>query len=135
MSADSLWHGRSVRWVADAVCTDPRLGLSSSEVVTRLERDGPNVITVRRGAWWLRLLRQFHAPLIYILLVATLVTLLVEEYLDSAVIFGVVLVNAVIGFVEESGVRAIDALESMRFETVVRQEERRRDQCGGGCCW
>lgn len=129
VSADSLWHGRSVRWVADAVCTDPGLGLSSSEVVTRLERDGPNVITVRRGApWWLRLLRQFHAPLIYILLVATLVTLLVEEYLDSAVIFGVVLVNAVIGFVEESrAVRAIDALaRSMRFETVVRREGRRR---------
>lgn len=75
----------------------------------------------------MRLLLQFHAPLIYILLVATLVTLLLREYTDSAVIFAVVLVNAIIGFVEETrAVKAIDALaKSMKMEASVRRNGRR----------
>jgi Ca2+-transporting ATPase len=108
--------------------SDAATGLSSAEAAARLERDGPNVISPRKGRpWWLRLLLQFHAPLVYILLAATLVTLLMQEYLDSAVIFGVVLVNAAIGFVEETrAVKAIDALaRSMRLEATVKRDGRR----------
>jgi Ca2+-transporting ATPase len=116
--------------VAGRLEVEPSSGLSAAEAAARLERDGPNELTMRRQTpWWLRFLMQFHAPLIYILLVATLVTLLLGEYVDSAVIFGVVLINSVIGYVEETrAIKAIDALaKSMRVKAVVRRDGRRTD--------
>ncbi|MGB3233047.1 MAG: cation-transporting P-type ATPase, partial [Mycobacterium sp.] len=59
-----------------------------------------------------RILRQFHHPLIYVLLAAGTVTALLGEYVDSVVIFAVVIVNAVVGFIQES--RAEAALQSLR---------------------
>jgi cation-transporting ATPase F len=121
------WHSIPEAAVAERLGTDATRGLSVAEAAARLERDGPNIITARRGRpWWMRLLLQFHAPLIYILLAATLVTLLIGEYLDSAVIFGVVLVNAAIGFVEETrAVRALDALSrTMKIEATVKRDGR-----------
>ncbi len=124
-AADSVaWHALSA---ADAVArlgSDARRGLTAAEAAARLARDGPNVITARKARpWWLRLLLQFHAPLVYILLAATLVTLLMQEFVDSAVIFGVVLVNAAIGYIEESrAIKAIDALaRAMKLETYVKR--------------
>ena len=108
--------------------SDAHRGLSAEESRRRLERDGPNRISTRRQRpWWVRLLLQFHAPLIYILLAASLVTLLLGERLDSAVIFAVVLVNALIGYVQEArAVKAIDALaRSMKMESVVVRDGRR----------
>ncbi len=60
----------------------------------------------------MRILRQFHHPLIYVLLVAGAVTALLHEYVDSAVIFGVVIINAIVGFIQESKAEA--ALQSLR---------------------
>ncbi len=123
------WHAIDSTGVAREVASDPRTGLSSAEAAQRLARDGPNTISTRRGRpWWMRLLLQFHAPLVYILLVAAGVTLWLGEYLDSAVIMGVVLANVVIGFVQEQkAVAAIDALaRSMRIEATVRRDGERR---------
>lgn len=125
-----LWHARSAEEVVRELGSDAHRGLSAAEAAARLARDGPNVITAKKcRAWWVRFLLQFHAPLVYILIVAGGVTLFLAEYVDSAVIFGVVLANAVIGFVQESkAVKAIDALSrSMRVEaTVLRDGTRRR---------
>ena len=60
----------------------------------------------------MRILRQFHHPLIYVLFVAGVVTAGLREFVDSAVIFGVVVVNAIVGFIQESKAEA--ALESLR---------------------
>jgi cation-transporting ATPase F len=94
---------------------DAQQGLTSTEARRRLERYGPNLLpAAARGGPLPRLLRQFHHPLIYILLAAGLITAGVGEYVDSAVIFGVVVINAVIGFVQESkAAAALDALRSM----------------------
>lgn len=129
------WHAIAAEQVAREVASDPRVGLSAAEAAARMARHGPNTISARRGrAWWVRLLLQFHAPLVYILLVAGAVTLWLAEYTDSAVILGVVLANAIIGFVQEQkAVSAIDALaRSMRIEATVRREgERRRIDAAG----
>ena len=75
----------------------------------------------------LRFLLQCHHPLIYILLAATVITALLGEWVDASVIFGVVLVNAIVGFIQESRAeRALEALMSMvkTEATVVREGEK-----------
>ncbi|MDW8242616.1 MAG: cation-transporting P-type ATPase [Thermogemmata sp.] len=106
------WHTLDVAEVTRILQTDLEKGLSSVEVERRRRQYGANELTRRqgRGPVWTFLL-QFHQPLIYILLVSTLVTMALGEYLDAAVIFGVVLVNAIVGFVQEyRATRAIEAL-------------------------
>jgi cation-transporting ATPase F len=123
------WHAATSTQAVREVANDSRDGLSSTEAEARLARHGPNTISARRGRpWWVRLLLQFHAPLVYILLVAGVVTLWLGEYTDSVVILGVVLANAIIGFVQEQkAVAAIDALaRSMRIEATVRRGGERR---------
>jgi P-type E1-E2 ATPase len=62
----------------------------------------------------MRFVLQFHNVLIYVLLAAGCVTLLLGHFIDSAVIFGVVIVNAVIGFVQEGKAeRALEAVSAM----------------------
>ena len=67
-----------------------------------------------------RVLLQFHNPLIYVLLAAAAATLLLGEYVDASVILAVVLVNALVGFVQES--KALAALDSLR--SMARGEAR-----------
>ena len=77
-------------------------GLSSGEAGDRLARPGPNEIPERTRPSWLRFLLQFHNAMIYILLAAAAVTgLLLRETVDTAVILGVVVMNVIIGFVQE----------------------------------
>lgn len=69
------------------------------EVAARLASHGRNSLPERPGKpAWLRFLLQFHQPLIYLLLAASLITALLEEWVDSSVILGVVLINAVVGY-------------------------------------
>lgn len=129
------WHAVPAEFVLQELTTDRERGLSSAESAARLARQGPNLITVRRARpWWTTFLRQFHTPLVYILIAAAAVTLVVKDAMDSAVIFGVVLANAIIGFVQErKAARAIDALaRAMRIEATVRRDgERRRIDAAG----
>ncbi|PWU50081.1 carbonate dehydratase [Micromonospora sp. S4605] len=95
--------------------TDAERGLSAEEASQRLQRFGPNVLpTAARGNAWMRLLRQFHHPLIYVLIAAGVVTAALGKGVDSVVIFAVVVVNALIGMVQESKAEAaLSALRSM----------------------
>ena len=124
------WHHMPGEEVVDLLQTSPEGGLDEFEVKRRQEHFGPNVITGKGGRGPLmRLLLQFHQPLIYILLVAGLVTAALQEWVDSGVIFGVVLVNAAIGFLQESkALEAIAALaQTMVAEaTVLRAGLKRR---------
>lgn len=77
-------------------------GLSSLEAQNRLTQYGLNKLADEEKISRLQiLLHQFKSPLIYILLIAALVTLLLKEYIDSGVILAVVLLNAVIGYLQE----------------------------------
>ncbi|MGK0673987.1 MAG: cation-transporting P-type ATPase [Halothiobacillaceae bacterium] len=106
------WHDRSVDAVLKALETS-RQGLSSTEAATRLARYGRNALppSKRRGPF-MRFLLQFHNVLIYVLLVAALITALMGHGLDSLVILGVVVINALIGFIQEGKAEA--ALEAIR---------------------
>lgn len=98
--------------------TDSHRGLTGAAARERLERFGPNTLPAACGSGLLlRILRQFHHPLIYVLLVAGAVTAGLREYVDSAVIFGVVLVNAIVGFIQESKAEVVDLVT--RFQRGV----------------
>ena len=90
-------------------------GLSDEAAQQRLQQFGPNSLPQRQGAGPLkRFALQFHNLLIYVLLASGLVTLLLKGWLDSAVIFGVVLINAVVGFIQEGKAeQAMRAIQQM----------------------
>lgn len=98
--------------------SDTEKGLGLFEVQARQERFGPNAIPAGGGRGpLLTFLLQFHQPLIYILLVAAGITASLNEWIDAGVIFAVVLVNACIGFLQES--KAAKALEALARMTVT----------------
>ncbi|NWF56471.1 MAG: HAD-IC family P-type ATPase [Syntrophaceae bacterium] len=77
-------------------------GLTEEEARKRLSQYGPNKLVEEKPISKLRIFfHQFASPLIYILLLASVVTLLLREYVDSGVILSVLLLNAVIGYFQE----------------------------------
>jgi cation-transporting P-type ATPase F len=123
-------HQISVAHIAEYLKTDLDTGLSSAEVSQRQERYGFNELIGKSGkSPIIRFLMEFNQPLIYILLVAGIVTLLLQDWVDAGVIFGVTFLNAVIGFVQESKAEnAIAALaKSVTTEaTVLRDGKKNR---------
>jgi cation-transporting ATPase F len=126
---DKPWHHLDNKEVIDTLESDVDTGLTSDAAAERLQAFGPNSITGKKPVSAVkRLLLQFHNPLIYILLFATLVTLFLKEYVDSGVIFAVVIINAIIGFVQESKAEeAINSLKKMLSSsaTVLRNGEKK----------
>ncbi len=119
------WHRHSADEVTAALGVEVKTGLSSEEVTRRRQEFGANRVTARRGPpAWLKFLRQFNQPLVYILLLAVAITALLGEWVDAAVILGVVLINAVVGFLQEAKAeKAIAALSEMiATEATVRRD-------------
>jgi len=113
------WHAIDTKGVLDALRV-PGTGLDSEEAARRLERHGPNSLPEppHRPAWR-RLLAQFHNVLIYALVGAALVALMLDHGLDAAVIGAVVLINAVIGFIQEGRAEAaMAAIDKMLAQTA-----------------
>ncbi len=92
-----------------------RQGLSRQEAATRLQRFGPNALPRARPPQpWQIFLRQFKSPLIYVLLVAAGISVVLGHFSDAVFISAVLLLNAVIGTVQEYGAeRSAEALRSM----------------------
>ncbi|MBB6171681.1 cation-transporting ATPase F [Nocardiopsis mwathae] len=121
------YHAQETGEVVQRFATDAERGLATAEAAERLERYGPNQLPTTGGRGLLmRILHQFHHPLIYVLIVAGIVTLVMDAHVDSAVIFGVVVVNAIVGFIQESKAEAeLNALRSMlRTEARVVRDGR-----------
>ncbi|MDP2015297.1 HAD-IC family P-type ATPase [Hydrogenophaga sp.] len=121
------WHTLDTPGVLETLHTTDT-GLTPAQAAERLAQHGPNRIEqIAHTRWWMRLLRQFNNLLIGVLLVAALVTFWLRDYLDAAVILGVVVINAIIGFVQEGKAeRALDAVRAMLASraTVLRGGER-----------
>jgi Ca2+-transporting ATPase len=106
------WHQMNVKDAVATLGTDLEKGLSEEEFKQRKQEYGPNEISAKKKrSAFMRFLDNFKEPLIYILLVAGLVSLFIGEKVDAAVIFGVALINAIISFIQEAKAeRAISAL-------------------------
>ena len=107
-----LPHSMEVEQVFETLESSKK-GISNSEAQKRLEQYGLNSLPqVAKKSAWIRFLLQFHNVLIYVLLAASLITAYMGDWLDTGVIWAVVLVNALIGFIQEG--RAEAALDGLR---------------------
>ncbi|MBO9315613.1 MAG: HAD-IC family P-type ATPase [Chloroflexus sp.] len=116
------WHHLPIKEVIELLETDPEIGLDVFEIKRRQTLWGSNTLTPRhRKSPIIRFLLQFHSPLIYILLVATIITAILGEIVDAIIILAVVLINAIIGYIQESRAeRAIEMLaQAMTTEATV----------------
>lgn len=125
----SDWHAQDALFVAQTI-ESPTQGLSADEVATRQKTHGPNQLgAAKRRHPFIRLLLQFHNLLLYLMLAAGIVTALLGKWVDAGVLWSVVLINAIIGFVQEG--KAENALSAIRdmlapHATVIR-DGRRQD--------
>jgi len=130
MSSPMKYHAQPVQEVLSHIKSDLH-GLSISEAEIRLERHGPNKLREEGGVSPTSIfLGQFKSILIIILILAALISgLVLHEYLDMYVILIIVVLNAVIGFVQEyRAEKAVEALKKMvsPSATVLRDGAERR---------
>ncbi|WP_282754091.1 cation-translocating P-type ATPase [Desulfuromonas thiophila] len=112
------WYRKTTEQALAELQVTPE-GLSASEAQARLQQYGPNRLQEEEKISLLRLaLHQFTSPLITILLVAAVVTFVLREWADTAVIAAVVLLNALIGFVQE--LRAEQSVRALKGLLVAR---------------
>ena len=122
------WHALDSMRVVSDLASDAARGLAVPEAERRLASHGDNELThaATRPAWSIAV-SQFNQPLVLILLGAVVITAAIGEYVDSLVIALVVLVNATIGYIQES--KALQAMEALAKSlagaaTVIRDGER-----------
>jgi len=108
------WYRREAESIFSELNTSEH-GLSSAEAGKRLEQFGPNTLAEAEKISLLKiLLHQFTSPLIYILLIAGIVTFFLKEYKDCGVIAAVLVLNALIGFIQEyKAEKQVQALKKM----------------------
>lgn len=96
------WYARTPEEVLEFWQTNFTDGLSSSEVKTRLDKFGFNELAEKeKTVWWKRFLAQFQDFMVLVLLGATLISAFLGEYADAITILIIVLMNAILGFVQE----------------------------------
>jgi magnesium-transporting ATPase (P-type) len=115
-------HALSSVALQEQLAVNLERGLSAGEALERLHRCGANRLTARQERpLWQQFLAQFHAPLLYALLITGTVKALTGSLREAGVIWSVTVINAVIGFVQESRAeRSIGALaQVIRSENEV----------------
>jgi magnesium-transporting ATPase (P-type) len=112
-SAAEAWHAISADEVVKRLATNSEKGLDATEASTRLQKYGPNRLPEgkKRGPF-MRFLAQFNNILVYVLLGAGFTKLMLNLWVDAGIIFGVVILNALLGFIQEG--KAEKALDSIR---------------------
>jgi magnesium-transporting ATPase (P-type) len=111
----AAWHAMDASHAAKDLATDPQSGLDGGEARKRLDQYGPNRLPQPgKKSPLKRFLLQFHNTLIYVLIVAGAGKVFLGEFIDAGVIFGVVFINALLGFVQEGKAEAaLDAIRDM----------------------
>lgn len=117
--AEIFWHNLEIEEVAKLQRTNLKEGLSEEEVKVRQREFGKNKLPEEKPLSRLRIfLEQFGSPLIYILVIAGIITLILRDFPDAIVIFGAVFLNTLVGFLQEN--KASQTLRALK--KVVKQE-------------
>ena len=111
----SPWYERGFDEVSADLGVDPEKGLSSNEIVARREKYGSNELEHRKGPGVLQMFfAQMRDAMVIILLIASALSILVKEAADALIIIGIVIVNAILGVVQEFRAgKAMEALQQM----------------------
>jgi Ca2+-transporting ATPase len=113
MKENKYWHSQSVEKVTEALNTHPERGLNTAEAQARLAQYGLNQLQERpRPTFWHMLRGQFNNFLVLILISASVVSFLLGEYVDAGAIMAIVILNAILGVVQES--KAEEALAALK---------------------
>lgn len=108
-----MFEQKKIEAVLEELGVDSRYGLSSEEAANRLALNGPNAFQEKKPKTKLQMfLAQLRDPMIYILFGAVLISLFLSEFSDAVIILAVILLNAVIGMVQES--KAEKSLEALK---------------------
>lgn len=125
--AATAWHALPIEAICQQLQSDPVHGLRSDDAQQRLTRYGANELQEKLGIpAWLRFLHQFKSPLIYVLLVAAVVATFLGEFKDAGVILGVLLANAIVGFIQEG--RAERSMAALKKLSAPQSRVRRDGQ-------
>ncbi len=124
---EEAWHSHSVQTVADRLSAHLKTGLTPEKARQRLTEIGPNELReAPRPPFWKLLLQQFQSFLVVMLIVASVVSALLGDHVEAVVIMAIVLLNAIIGVIQESKAEeALAALKKMSAPnaTVIRGGE------------
>ncbi len=123
-NSDEIWHSYSAETVAQKLSVRLDQGLSPEVAARRLAEVGPNELReAPRPPFWKLLLEQFTSFLVIMLIVASIISALLGDYVEAAAIMAIVLLNAMVGVIQESKAEeALAALQKMAAPnaTVVR---------------
>ena len=102
-TTEIFWHNLNIEKIARLLKTDVEDGLSEKEVKEKRKKLGSNKLPEDKPLPWFKTyLNQFRSPLIYILIIAGIITLALGDLKDTAIIFGAVFLNTAIGFFQEN---------------------------------
>ena len=110
-----MWYKKSKNEILKELDVDEKNGLSSNEALRRLEKYGKNkLVTKKKKTLFKQLLSQLKDVMIYILIIAAIISAFLGEISDALIILLVIVINAVIGVVQESKAeKALDALKEL----------------------
>jgi calcium-translocating P-type ATPase len=112
-ASSTAWHALAINEVLKRLTTSTEKGLDASEASARLQKYGPNRLPEgkKRGPF-MRFISQFNNILVYVLLGAGFTKMMLGLWIDAAIILGVVILNGLLGFIQEG--KAEKALDSIR---------------------
>ncbi|MBL7155356.1 MAG: HAD-IC family P-type ATPase [Candidatus Portnoybacteria bacterium] len=123
------WHSFSIEKTLQELKSRP-IGLTEKKVKERAKKFGLNKLPEEKPFSRVKLfLKQFKSPLIYILLIAGIITLILNDYTDTVVIFGAVFLNVVVGYLQENKAsQALDKLKKvLKIRTIVFRDDQEKE--------
>ncbi len=114
------WHLRASEEIIQSLQSDETKGLTQAEAEKRLQQYGLNELVDKgQKPWWKILLDQFKGMMVIILFVSALISVFLHEYVDAIVILAIVILNAILGYIQESKAeKAMAALKKMAVPVV-----------------
>ena len=116
-----MWYKKSKNEILKELDVDEKNGLSSNEALRRLEKYGKNkLVTKKKKTLFKQFLSQLKDVMIYILIIAAIISAFLGEISDALIILLVIVINAVIGVVQESKAeKALDALKELSIPKAL----------------
>lgn len=116
-----MFEEKTITEALSAYNANDKTGLKSSEINNRLDKYGPNALAKAKPKSYLTMfLEQLNEPLIYILIVAAIISALLGELSDTLIIIAVILINAFVGVIQEGkAIKALEALQKLTSPTAL----------------